>query len=152
MATMRQAASLEAVLTGTGTGTATPLKQPPSRPPRRTPSTTPTSHPCAKLVTDSVSEPKCLSRPDEPSPTAGTALETAPAVIPDRQPGGGGEEALRLYTADQAAQLLQIPVSWLRKKATAHAVPHTRIGRHLRFSASDLKSIIRTGAQASHSG
>ncbi|RVU29010.1 DNA-binding protein [Streptomyces antnestii] len=55
------------------------------------------------------------------------------------------EEALRLFTAEQAAGLLQVPPSWLRKKAAAGAIPHTRIGRHLRFSAHDLHRLIATG-------
>ncbi len=51
-----------------------------------------------------------------------------------------------LYTADQAAALLQISPSWLRKKATARAIPCTFIGKHLRFSADDLTMIISAGA------
>jgi excisionase family DNA binding protein len=53
----------------------------------------------------------------------------------------------RLYTAEQAATLLQINPSWLRRKATARAIPCTFIGKHLRFSPTDLKMIIRAGAQ-----
>jgi excisionase family DNA binding protein len=51
-----------------------------------------------------------------------------------------------LYTADQAAELLQVRASWLRKKATARAIPCTFVGKHLRFSATDLTSIIAAGA------
>lgn len=51
-----------------------------------------------------------------------------------------------LYTADQAAALLQASPSWLRKKATARAIPCTFVGKHLRFSAHDLAMIITTGA------
>jgi excisionase family DNA binding protein len=51
-----------------------------------------------------------------------------------------------LYTADQAAALLQVSPSWLRKKATARAIPCTFIGKHLRFSPTDLAMIIATGA------
>lgn len=51
-----------------------------------------------------------------------------------------------LYTAKQAATLLQVSPSWLRKKATARTIPCTFIGKHLRFSHRDLESIITTGA------
>jgi excisionase family DNA binding protein len=51
-----------------------------------------------------------------------------------------------LYTAEQAAELLQVSPSWLRKKATARAVPCTFIGKHLRFSPADLTAIIAAGA------
>jgi excisionase family DNA binding protein len=52
-----------------------------------------------------------------------------------------------LYTAKQAADLLQVSPSWLRKKATARAVPCTFIGKHLRFSPADLATIIAAGEQ-----
>ncbi|WFE27613.1 helix-turn-helix domain-containing protein [Solwaraspora sp. WMMD791] len=52
-----------------------------------------------------------------------------------------------LYTAEQAAVLLQVNPSWLRKKATARTIPCTFIGKHLRFSPTDLKTIIAAGAQ-----
>jgi excisionase family DNA binding protein len=58
------------------------------------------------------------------------------------RPGG----ALQLYTAAQAAQLLQVSPSWLRRKAAARAIACTFIGKHLRFSTADLKSIIAAGA------
>ncbi len=52
-----------------------------------------------------------------------------------------------LYTPEQAAELLQVRVSWLRKKATARAVPCTFVGKHLRFSAADLAAIVAAGSQ-----
>lgn len=61
----------------------------------------------------------------------------------------GNPEALTdtplLYTAEQAAALLQIPASWLRRKATARAVPCVFIGKHLRFSPHNLEMIIQGG-------
>jgi excisionase family DNA binding protein len=58
-----------------------------------------------------------------------------------------GEAKLRLYTAQQAAALLQVSPSWLRKKATARQVPCTFVGRYLRFSADDVAAILRSGAR-----
>jgi excisionase family DNA binding protein len=52
-----------------------------------------------------------------------------------------------LYTAEQAAELLQVSPSWLRKKAAARAVPCTFLGKHLRFSAADIAAIITAGRQ-----
>ena len=48
---------------------------------------------------------------------------------------------------EQAAELLQIKASWLRKKATARAVPCTFVGKHLRFSPADLAAIVAAGAR-----
>ena len=54
-----------------------------------------------------------------------------------------------LYTAEQAAELLQVKASWLRKKATARAIPCTFVGKHLRFSAADLAAIVAAGTRTS---
>jgi excisionase family DNA binding protein len=47
----------------------------------------------------------------------------------------------RLYTFKEAAALLAIPESTLRKKAAAGLVPHRHVFRHTRFSAQDLRDI-----------
>jgi excisionase family DNA binding protein len=52
-----------------------------------------------------------------------------------------------LYTPAEAAQLLKIRESWLRKKAAARQVPCTFLGKHLRFSPTDLTAIIAAAAQ-----
>jgi hypothetical protein len=62
------------------------------------------------------------------------------------EPSSHGD--LRLYTAEQAASLLQVSPWWLRKKATAGAIPCTFIGRYLRFTAGDLAEIIAAGARS----
>jgi hypothetical protein len=46
-----------------------------------------------------------------------------------------------LYTAEQAAALLQVRPSWLRRKASARAVPCRFVGKHLRFSRTDIETI-----------
>jgi excisionase family DNA binding protein len=53
-----------------------------------------------------------------------------------------------LYTPEQAAELLGVKPSWLRRKAAARAVPCTFVGKHLRFSRVDLEAIITAGEQA----
>ncbi|MER6145419.1 helix-turn-helix domain-containing protein [Streptomyces sparsogenes] len=52
-----------------------------------------------------------------------------------------------MHTPEQAAALLQVPASWLRKKSAAGRIPCTRVGRHLRFSTEDLNAIIRSGSR-----
>jgi excisionase family DNA binding protein len=55
--------------------------------------------------------------------------------------------APQLYTPAEAAEMLKVPESWLRKKAAARAVPCTFVGKHLRFSAADIEKIIKAGAR-----
>jgi hypothetical protein len=52
-----------------------------------------------------------------------------------------------LYTPAEAARLLQVRESWLCKKAAARQVPCTFLGKHLRFSPTDLASIVTAAAQ-----
>jgi excisionase family DNA binding protein len=52
-----------------------------------------------------------------------------------------------LYTATQAAALLQVPESWLRRKAATRAIPCRKIGKHLRFTRADLDAITAAAAQ-----
>ena len=51
-----------------------------------------------------------------------------------------------LYTVEEAAALLQVRPSWLRRKAAARAVPCTFLGKHLRFSRADIDAVITDGA------
>jgi len=75
-------------------------------------------------------------------------LDPDPPIDRRRTTRTDGEPAeLQLYTADQAAALLQISPSWLRKKASGRQVPCTFVGRYLRFSAADLDQIIRAGTR-----
>jgi excisionase family DNA binding protein len=51
----------------------------------------------------------------------------------------------RLYSITEAAELLNVPRTWLRDKVTAREVPHTRLGRHVRFSEAHLAEIVGAG-------
>jgi excisionase family DNA binding protein len=53
----------------------------------------------------------------------------------------------RLYTIDEAAEALNVPRTWLRDKVSARAVPHTRLGRHVRFTEAHLTEIVLVGEQ-----
>jgi excisionase family DNA binding protein len=52
-----------------------------------------------------------------------------------------------LYTPAEAAQRLRVRESWLRKKAATREVPCTFLGKHLRFSPTDLATIVATSAR-----
>lgn len=74
-------------------------------------------------------------------PAAGhTSSAGRPAAVPT-------DQLSPVYTIVEAARLLRVPEGWLRKKVTARAVPHTRLGKHVRFTADHLRQIITTGEQ-----
>lgn len=50
-----------------------------------------------------------------------------------------------LMTIAEAAEYLNVPFTWLRDKVTARAVPHTRLGRHVRFTEEHILEIIAAG-------
>jgi len=52
-----------------------------------------------------------------------------------------------LFTPAQAAQLLQVRESWLRRRAGQRRVPCTFLGKHLRFSPADINQIITEAAR-----
>jgi excisionase family DNA binding protein len=54
----------------------------------------------------------------------------------------------RLYTIAEAAEVLNVPATWLRDKVTAGAVPHTRLGRHVRFTEAHLEEIVAAGERS----
>ena len=39
----------------------------------------------------------------------------------------------RLLTADEVAERLSVPVTWIREQTRADAMPHLRLGRYVRF-------------------
>jgi excisionase family DNA binding protein len=63
-------------------------------------------------------------------------------------PSETGEGDQLLYTPAEAAELLRIRESWLRRKAAARQIPCTFLGKHLRFSAADLAAIVAQNGQA----
>lgn len=71
-----------------------------------------------------------------------------------RKPGLGDGEPLerrastRLRTIAEAADFLNVPYNWLRVKVTELKVPHTRIGKHVRFTEQHLAEIIGSGEMA----
>jgi len=53
----------------------------------------------------------------------------------------------KLHTPAEAAEILSIRESWLRRKAAARAIPCTFVGKHLRFSEDDIAQIMAEGAR-----
>jgi excisionase family DNA binding protein len=58
-----------------------------------------------------------------------------------------GDLVPTLFTPTQAAELLQVPESWLRRRAARRLVPCTFLGKHLRFSRANLNQIIAEAAR-----
>jgi len=50
-----------------------------------------------------------------------------------------------VFTIAEAATVLRVPEGWLRKKVTAGLVPHTRLGKHVRFTGAHLVQILAAG-------
>jgi excisionase family DNA binding protein len=62
-----------------------------------------------------------------------------PDIAPDDLP--------QLHTPGEAAEILTVKESWLRRKAGQRIIPCTFVGRHLRFSTADLRQIVDAGHQ-----
>lgn len=58
----------------------------------------------------------------------------ATARLPSSPPRDGG-----LLTAEQAAEVLSVPPSWLLAQAREGKVPHFRLGRYVRFDSEELR-------------
>ena len=55
------------------------------------------------------------------------------------------DTTIELFTIKEASRILSVPESWLRKRVSARGVPHTRLGKHVRFSAKQLLQVIALG-------
>ena len=49
---------------------------------------------------------------------------------------------LRLFTIEEAAEALRIPISWLYERTRRNAIPCRRLGKYVRFTHHDLMEII----------
>jgi hypothetical protein len=52
-----------------------------------------------------------------------------------------------LHTVAETAVILKVRESWLKSKAAKRAIPCTFVGKHLRFSDSDIAEIMQAGAR-----
>jgi excisionase family DNA binding protein len=53
-----------------------------------------------------------------------------------------------LLTIAEAAAVLNVPESWLRKRVSGRTVPFVRLGRYIRFTREHLERIIGEAEQA----
>jgi excisionase family DNA binding protein len=44
----------------------------------------------------------------------------------------------RLLTADEVAEWLSVPVSWVRESTRSNAIPHVELGRYKRYVEADV--------------
>ncbi len=101
----------------------------------------------AVTVPDELAAGVAVSSPEATPPTSQLlhAIGSSPATD-DMDAGVDGAGAY-LLTIEQAARRLNVPRSWLRDRVTARQVPHTRLGRHVRFAPGHLAQIIAAGEQ-----
>lgn len=52
-----------------------------------------------------------------------------------------------LLNAEQAAELFNVPKSWILAEARADRIPHVRLGRYVRFDADALEAWWQTRAR-----
>jgi excisionase family DNA binding protein len=50
----------------------------------------------------------------------------------------------RLLDKAELAELLGLPEGWVTKAVTARLIPHTRLGKHVRFSETDVAELIKS--------
>lgn len=94
--------------------------------------TTPAPESCASPLPGAQGQPGGTGAAEGAGPSAGE-----PA----------GDPVPTLFTPAQAAGLLQVPESWLRRRAGRRLVPCTFLGKHLRFSRANLDQIIADAAR-----
>ena len=81
-----------------------------------------------------------------------TASPRQPRTVPDTSKVSGQPSPERLlYTAAQAAVMLQVRPSWIRRKAAARTIPCRYLGKHLRFTHDDIIAITTLSAPVSPS-
>jgi hypothetical protein len=94
--------------------------------------TTPAPGSCASPLPGAQGHPGGNGVADRVGPSAG-------------QPAG--DPAPVLFTPAQAAEMLQVRESWLRRRAAHRLVPCTFLGKHLRFSRANLDQILADAAR-----
>jgi excisionase family DNA binding protein len=49
-----------------------------------------------------------------------------------------------LLTAEQVAEMLQVPKAWMYEAAREHRIPHVKLGRYIRFEHEQLDTWLET--------
>jgi excisionase family DNA binding protein len=56
----------------------------------------------------------------------------------------------RLLTMQEVADYLDVPLYWVQQRVRLKTIPHTRVGRHVRFTREHIADIIAAGEQLPH--
>jgi len=48
----------------------------------------------------------------------------------------------KLYDPDEAAEILRVPKRWLYERTAAGSIPCQRLGKYIRFTDADIRTII----------
>ena len=51
----------------------------------------------------------------------------------------------RLYTVSQVAAILHLAEAWIYERTRKKAIPHRKLGKHIRFTDADLSAIVQMG-------
>jgi excisionase family DNA binding protein len=54
----------------------------------------------------------------------------------------GQSAAPRLYDPDQVAEILRVPKRWIYERTADGGIPHQKLGKFIRFTDADLRSLI----------
>jgi excisionase family DNA binding protein len=46
----------------------------------------------------------------------------------------------KLLSADDVAELLSVPTSWVREHTRTGAIPHIQLGRYVRYTEADVRA------------
>jgi excisionase family DNA binding protein len=69
-----------------------------------------------------------------------------------RVPTTSPTSSIRLFTIQEAAETLRIPISWLYERTRRNAIPCRRLGKYVRFTEEDLAKIIAVQSSDTHAG
>jgi len=67
-------------------------------------------------------------------------MNRATQPLDEQQVAGRQLAGAPLLTADQVAELLAVPVSWVREQTRAGRIPHLRLGRYCRYQLPALQA------------
>ncbi|WP_109638784.1 helix-turn-helix domain-containing protein [Lentzea atacamensis] len=94
--------------------------------------------------------PSPSSTPSTGHPTPAAEESGAPSDCPAFAEPVAEDASPLLYTPEQAAKLLQVRPSWLRRRAAARTIPCRFLGKHLRFAKQDIEEIAAVSRQPAH--
>jgi len=70
-----------------------------------------------------------------------------PASGPEMRSVQQNRNEIRIYTKEEAAEILRVKVSWLERRAAARQIPFTMLGGAYRFTDAHLAEIVHLNEQ-----